>query len=510
MNSIRLAGFFNILISGSVAVLSYAALMLIAKKFGGNIGSDAYFFLLSLTTLSSGLITVLFGVVMVPTFVDVMTKEGRSKADEFASSIFGLTLIFLLPVAIAIPYYHRDFFLLVTKYSSDNLNKIDFILVYFTPIFITTVLAEFFRFLALALSRYTLAAFGALFQPIFIIFFIIYAADDKHEEVLPIALLVAKISILVICLWVLLRHDRLNIRPHLVRRIHLSWFLGISTPYFTANVVTNLAGFSFDYLATGLSTGVLSSIAYAQRIVMLPITVFINPLMEIARTRFAHARSSGDLTSLGRQHNQMLQIILYFTLPISTFLFLFSDVVITVMFGRGAFSTESVTMASACLSVFAIALPFSAIFYLNGRVVESFQRLTWPSLIGSIFHLLLIAITFYFVENFGYIGIPAAKTFVELLVFFPFGVIAMKMFLGFYPRDHLLNVIVSSSIASFVAAMFGEVFMLLYRNALTNALLEAIMLFSIFLTSYSLSVFVFDKRASDLFFDLTRRLRTKA
>jgi len=510
MSSIRLAGIYNILISGAVAVLSYIALMIIAEKFGGNIGSDAYFFLLSLTTLGSGLITALFGVVMVPTFVDVMTKEGRGKANEFAGSIFGLTLIFLLPVAVAISSYHREFFLLVTKYSSADLNKIDFILVYFVPIFIATVLAEFFRFLALALSRYTLAAFGALFQPVFIILLVIYAADEMHEEVLPIALLVAKITVLVMCLWVLLMHDRLNIRPYLVRKIHLSRFLGISAPYFTANVVTNFAGFTFDYLATGLSAGVLSSIAFAQRIVLLPITVFINPLMEIARTRFAHARSSGDLTSLGRQHNQLLQIILYFTLPVSTFLYLFSDVVITVMFGRGAFSAESVTIASACLSVFAIAIPFSAIFYLNGRVVESFQRLTWPSLIGSIAHLFLIAITFYFVERFGYIGIPTAKTFVELLIFFPFGVLAMKLFLGFYPRDHLLKVIMSSSIASLAAAISCEVILQFYRDALSNVILESMILFIIFVATYSLFVLILDRRIFSFISDAALRFRVNA
>ena len=507
MRPIRLAGIYNVLISGLVAILSYIALMLIAEKFGGSSGSDAYFFLLSLVTLSSGLIAVLFGVVMVPTFVDVMTKDGRIKADEFAGSIFGLILILLLPVAIVVASYHREFFLLATKYSTDDLDKIDFIFLYFVPIFIVTVLSEFFRFLALALSRYTLAAFGALAQPIFIILLILYVADDLHEEVLPIALLGAKITILAMCLWVLFRYDNLNIRPHLVRRIHLSRFLGTSAPYFFANVVTNFAGFTFDYLATGLTAGVLSSIAYAQRVIMLPITVFINPLMEIARTRFALARSSGDLNSLGRQHNHLLQIILYFTIPVSTFLYLFSDIVITVMFGRGVFSAESVTIASACLGAFAIAMPFSAIFYLNGRVVESFQRLTWPSLIGSLAHLVLIAITFYFVDQFGYIGIPTAKTFVEIFIFFPFGVIAMKLFLGFFPKKFFFKVATFAIISSLISALLCKLYVVPYRHGELSIILSACILLMAFMFVYLILISMLDKRIPAFLLYSVRRFK---
>ena len=506
MSSIRIAGFYNIFISATVAVLSYIALMMIASKFGGNAGSDAYFYLLSLTTLSSGLISVLFGVVMVPTFVEIMTNECRTKADEFASSIFSIVLILVLPIIATVSAFHNEFFLFATKYSKDDIYKIDFILVYFSPILLSSVLAEFFRFLALALTRYTLAAIGAIFQPIFTIVLIYSYTDIIKEEVLPIALLSSKLVILVLCFFVLLKYDKLVIHLFSIRKNDIFRFSKTSTPYFFANIITNFAGFTFDYLATGLSTGVLSSIAYAQRIVMLPIAVFINPIMEIARTRFAIAKSRGDINSLANQHNILLQLILYFTIPVSIFLFVYSELVISVMFNRGAFSQENLRIAASCLSVFAVAIPFSAIFYLNGRVVESFQRLTWPSFFGSITHLILIATTYLFVNQYGYIGIPTAKTFVEIFIFFPFGIIAMKLFLGFFPKMHVFKVTAFSIISSSFALLLCNLSVMPYRDSYPNIIWFALMLLTFFVIIYSILITFFDRRIPRYIIYLVRRL----
>ena len=73
--SIRKAGVKNIFISVCVAATTYYSLTLVAKYYGGSIGSDAYFFLASLSNLTSGIISSLVGVAFLPAFIKLLNHS---------------------------------------------------------------------------------------------------------------------------------------------------------------------------------------------------------------------------------------------------------------------------------------------------------------------------------------------------------------------------------------------------------------------------------------------------
>ena len=402
----RRAGINNVIISCVVAVLSYFSLTLIAARYGSSIGSDAYLFLFSLTTIASGLLSSLFGVVLVPIFVEIKIKTGIQEAGEFAGSILSLCLLILIPLTFSSYIWHTQFFSLTSKFSSHKLALTQHILIYFAPIFCVTVLAEYFRMLALALGKYTQAALSATFQPAMLIIFIYSYADQIAEEAMSLSLLLGRLAVLVFMMFVVLGQERLKMPIKARKNSNISRFASISAPYWSANMVSNFATFYFDYMATGLGTGILTSIAYAQRVFLLPLLVVINPILEISRVRFAELRASGDLISFARQHNKLMQFILYFTIPVSAALIFFAHEIISSLFERGAFSKENVGGAASCLQIFALTIPVNSLFMLNGRAVESFQRLIWPSIFGTAGQFISIFVTYMLANQLGYFGIP--------------------------------------------------------------------------------------------------------
>lgn len=446
--SIRQAGIKNILISVFVAGASFYSLILIAKNFGGSLGSDAYFFLASLSTLASGIIGSLIGTIFLPAFVKLLSKNDKSEANNFASSILSWCFLISSLVTLPLVFWNTQFFIMASRFDASQISEMHQILKYFAPIFLLSILSELYRVIALSIGRFSSAALTAFFPPFFLIILLIFFADTLQEEVLVVSLLMSKIAALVMMIVVVSRGG-IRLRINLSKNQHTFYFVKSSLPYWSANVVTNTATFYFDYLASGLGAGVVTALAYANRIFILPISVLLNPLIEIARTKFAEFHSADDRNGLESFYNNFLQFVIYFSVPTASIYYIFSQEIISAVFQRGAFQVENVNTAASCLAIYALSIPFTAIFIINGRVCESFQRLLWPSFFGSIGNLIMIAATYLLVNEFGYPGIPIAKVSIEIFYLLPFGFAAVYLF-GLSPQ---FSKIIRSVIFSIIAVI---------------------------------------------------------
>lgn len=440
----------NVAISAFVAGTLYFSLTLIAKRFGGSPGSDAYFFLLSLTTLLSGIVTTLFATVFLPLFVQIRVNDGHRAAEDFAGSVLAWCLVAILPVAVSALVWYPQFYRLVSKFSDQQIHDLRYVLVYFSSVFVISVIAEFLRVIALALGRYVEAALVATFQPLTLIVCLYCLGPTFHEESLSIALLMARLLSLGTMLYVVTVREKLALRLMVSRNGSTIRFVRLSAPYWSANVVTNFATFYFDYAASGLGVGFLTALSYAQRVAALPTSVVLTPILEIGRTRFAEFQARGDRTGFQFSYNQLLQLSLFISIPIAVLYAVLPGPIISSMFERGAFTAENVQVASSCLRIYACSLPFVFLFLVNGRATESFQRLLWPSVFGTIGYFVLAGAVFVFVRKWGYLGIPLARVATDIFYFFPFGFLAVWRFAGRLYLKGVGRVFIAASAASLV------------------------------------------------------------
>ena len=429
IESVRKAGAKNVFISIFVAASSYCSLILVAKFFGGSLGSDSYFFLVSLSTFASGIIGGAFGTVFLPAFINLFSQSDKEQAIRFSSSIFSWCLTVTVLASIPILIWNEQFFLHISRFNSLQIFQSGSILKYFAPILLFSVLTEFFRVVVLSIGMFTTAAVALIFPSLSLIVFLFAFGHSLHEEALAVSLLFAKCSALAMFVIVLWKAGiRLNF--NLANNFHTVRLVKSSAPYLSANIVTSSASFFFDYLGSGLGTGVVTALAFANRVYMLPISVLISPLVEISRTKFAYMQSHGEPKQFNSYYNNFLRLVIYATTPVSVLLFAFNSQIISAMFQRGEFQIESVNIAASCLAIYAVSIPFVSIFLVNGRACESFQRLLWPSIFGTLGNLILITLTFILSNQMGYLGIPFAKIFVDIFYFIPFGFIAFGLFGG--------------------------------------------------------------------------------
>jgi len=182
----------NILLAMLNSAFSYFSLILIAKTFGGTAGSDAYFYLVSLLIMSSGVVTILFSVVMLPQYMLIREQENDLIAGEFVGSILVGSLFLTLVILGVAHFYGIKFYEVLSRFPASEIKNMYHILNYFPVLFSVSVIGEFFRVIALAHGRFKTSSLTTLSQPILLICLLFVYSNVFHEEILSISLLFQK------------------------------------------------------------------------------------------------------------------------------------------------------------------------------------------------------------------------------------------------------------------------------------------------------------------------------
>ena len=416
----------NILLAMLNAAFSYFSLILIAKTFGGTAGSDAYFYLVSLLIMSSGVVTILFSVVMLPQYMLIREQINDLIAGEFLGSILVGSLFLTLVILGVAQFYGIKFYEVLSRFSASEIKNTYHILNYFPWIFFVSVIAEFFRVIALAHGRFKTSSLTTISQPILLISLLIFYSNTFHEEILSISLLFSKIISFSIFIYFVVFKDKVKVIFRKNSSSHFIKYSMISAPYFFANISGLLSSFIFDYLSSGLGTGYVTLINYAQKIYSIPLNLVVMPILEIARTRFAKARAELNFLSFKVEKDYITKICLFLSVTSAILIFIFSNFLIGLLFGNSKFSNEDLSIVVNCLKIYSLGIPFAALFMVNGRAIESFQKLLIPSIFGSIGQILMISTTITLTMWLGYIGIPLGKTIIDTIYFFPIGILLYK------------------------------------------------------------------------------------
>jgi len=90
--------------------------------------------------------------------------------------------------------------------------------------------------------------------------------------------------------------------------------------------------------------------------------------------------------------NFYLKKLLFITIPVSLILFLFSDLIVRLLFGYGAFSQVDVSLTSTATRFYALSLPFLflwPVLYRVFQIREDFKGVFITSILGVLTNGLL-------------------------------------------------------------------------------------------------------------------------
>jgi putative peptidoglycan lipid II flippase len=155
-------------------------------------------------------------------------------------------------------------------------------------------------------------------------------------------------------------------------------------------------------LATSTVVGAVSWLQYAFRLFQLPVGILSVSIGNTNLVHFAQAWKTKQIEQAQLVLKTSLNMTVFFMLPVMVFLLIESNLLVSLVFERGQFSSLDSSMTSKALTFYALALPFYGLHKILVPCFYTIDRHRIPML-ASIFSILFnIIFCLLLVDQFGF------------------------------------------------------------------------------------------------------------
>ncbi|MET3560716.1 putative peptidoglycan lipid II flippase [Bartonella japonica] len=306
-----------------------------------------------------------FNTAFIPLFAKKIAEDGQESACKFAEEVFGvlfsLLLLLTITMEFSMPFLVRT---IIAPGFTEDATKFN-ATIHFTAImfpYLTCMsLAAMMGGMLNALRRYFIAAVAPLFLNILLIGVLAYAwiyqLDTWHIGLNlswgVLAAGVLQLTLIAIALRqsgmkIFLRRPRFS--PNVCKLLNLAFPAAITGGITQINLLIN------TNIASSQS-GAVSSLMYADRLYQLPLGVIAIAVATVLLPELTRAlRSKKDKETHDLQ-NRSIELTLLLTLPASLAFLLLSSPIVSLLFERGQFTSESTYYVAQLLELYGLGLP---------------------------------------------------------------------------------------------------------------------------------------------------------
>jgi len=379
------------------------------------------------------------GQALVPILAQTLKEKGPEAARKRFSTLFIYLTLFLsfLTVIISVPM-----FLLADWFTSPIWQTTAILIPIVMPysIFICAVgvMTSYMNMLRV----FFLPSLTAIIQNLVMIgamLFIcpIFRSDWGSIHVIAFSVLLAGSLELIFMLWLLYRNKMQLIFTKDVwtdhaglKEIVLVAFPGIvaSSAHILSTLADRLISGNIPQFAGEIGNYATSSLYYTDRLVLLPIGIFAFAFGTVALTEMSRAHAEGDKATFLSTFSFSLRSLLFLTVPMTAFFFVFGEPILELLFMRGSFDEEALNQTVFALNFYVFGIPAFAALKIVVSAFTSRKDMKTPFYTG------LVAIALNMVLN--------------LILMFPLrqGGIALATVVSAYTNNILLLILLRRQI----------------------------------------------------------------
>lgn len=396
-------------------LLGFGRDVLIAAALGAGPIADAFFVALKLPNLFRRLFGEgAFNAAFVPGFTALLTAEGPQQAQRFAEQAASVMIVWLALLTLAGEIFMPQLMhALAPGFSADpdkfalavNLSRITF--PYLFLICLTALVSGVLN----GLARFAAAASAPVLFNLSTIAFLLWATPYLPNAGYALSWGVTLSGILQLGLLLFavrragmrLRIPRPRLTPEmraLLRRITPGLFgAGVTQINLAVDVI----------IASLLAPGTVSVLYYADRVTQLPLGTIGAAVGTALLPLLTRLLRAGEPDRANHTLNRALEYGFFLSIPAAFALAVASWPIIWVLFGRGAFAADSVTLSAQALVAYAVGLPaFVAVKALAPGMFARGDTVT-PVKIGLAAVALNLALNLAFMVPLQHMG-PALAT----------------------------------------------------------------------------------------------------
>lgn len=168
------------------------------------------------------------------------------------------------------------------------------------------------------------------------------------------------------------------------------------------------------YMASRFPSGVISALAYADRVVQIPMTLVATAVTTATFPLLSRTAARGDVAGLRGTLGLSIRLLAVLLVPAAVILLVSSADVVRVIFERGAFGPEEAELTAVTLRGLAVGLLFMGVLQVLPRAFNALQLAGFVALSGVLNLGFKIAINLLLVPLVGYQGFALATSFMYI------------------------------------------------------------------------------------------------
>lgn len=504
--------------STTTYIIGYIKNALLAYRFGIGVELDAYNMAMIMPLLFGSLLLGASGgkttAVFIPVYNKYLVEKRTDEAWEMASVTFNLMLIVLASVTILVmifcpaiisviaPGFEGEVRVLTIKLARIAAGTIVFL-----------ALAGFARGVLISQGYFRLPALSPLVFRIIIIGFILTLCKSYGVIALAVGTVVAGLAELFILLPLLFKKGfkyrfTLNYRHPGVKRLGK-----LLIPVIMGLGVSELAVVVDRVMASGLPSGSVTALAYANMLRSLPLTLFIIAIGDAIYPTMTKDIAKNDVDGLKTTSLLGFRATAIIAIPATVGLYILRVPLIRVMFEHGAATSEGTQMIAIALSYYLIGMFAFSFNGILGRMFYASQDSKTPLILGSITQVANIILNLILIQFMGIAGLALASSLAVYIFTVASFAILRERFDGINGRVLIKSVLKISLAAIFMGIVchfvLHKIGIFLDLESITQQIIQILVTLIAGIVSYILVLFLLKAEEINVAWRLTRRKLTK-
>jgi murein biosynthesis integral membrane protein MurJ len=436
MNAKMIVSGAIVLFAGNLlsAVLGLFREVLLAAQYGAHVDTDAYLFANTVPSIILAFVSAIFITGFIPLFIKERVGKSPEEATRMFSNVVNWFFVIILLV-IGICYGLSDPLTSFFASTPEEHRKIEQLFWILLPGMLFFGLSYAQSTVLNSVNHFTVPALLTVINNIVVIAFMLLFHQSWGIYSVAWGFVVGNVLQVLVQIPVL-RMKGIRYRMYIsLKDDYLHKLLAMSLPIIVLVLIEQSMVFSTRYFAAYLDAGSASAINYANRIILLPVTLFGTALVSATYPSAVQMLAENNRRAYDAIVSTGIKSLLLMLVPVCLICMLFAKPIVQILFERGAFDAEATRMTSGVLLVLAASIVIMPVRDFFNKLFFSRGHLRTPIYYSLGYTAGFVAGCLLLVPRMGHIGI-AVSTLVALVLSFCYLVYAYKR----QNREHVIGV----------------------------------------------------------------------
>lgn len=360
--------------------------VIVARDFGVGRSVDAFVVAYLIPSFAVAIVAGSANAALIPTYVRIRETRSARDADRLAGTILSVVIAALIVMAallaIAMPTLLKVLAPGFDRSTGDLALRLSYVLLALIPL---SGAASVFAAVLNSHRRFAFAALAPLASPCFAVVALLIGRGALGISALATGLVFGGLGELTLVIYASIRTGssirprRLTLSPEM-RTVMQQW-----APVALGAAAMSTSPLIDQAMASTLGVGSVSALAYGSKLVTLVISVTALAVGTVFTPYLSKMLAENDFAAVRRTVIRYVWWIGCATVPVVVAVEVFSRPIVSLLFGRGAFSEADVTTVAEVQRLFAIQLPFYVAGMVLVRLIASLRAnrlILWGSLIN--------------------------------------------------------------------------------------------------------------------------------